>query len=136
MSVLGRHVSPRVVLALAAVLILAVGVLVSASGAIWGPSREIALVARGMAFYLNEEAGSPNPTITVARGERVRIRLRNQDRGMTHDFAVPALTTALDAIDWNEENEVVFTAPSSPGTYEYVCRPHRAMMRGRLIVGD
>jgi plastocyanin len=28
----------------------------------------------------------------------------------------------------------VFEVPTTPGTYEYVCRPHLAMMRGTLRV--
>jgi plastocyanin len=96
--------------------------------------REIVLVARGMAFYLEHDPNGPNPTIDVRAGERVRLVLRNQDRGFTHDFAVPTVNAGLNAIDWNESGDVVFDAPMTPGTYEYVCRPHQAMMRGTLRV--
>jgi plastocyanin len=125
--------------------LIAALVLTVAAGAVavamWGPptirpSREIRLVADGMAFYLESDPATPNPTLTVKPGERVRIILTNRDRGFTHDFAVPALSAALDAIDWNEDAGVVFEAPPTPGVYEYVCRPHSAMMKGQIIIGD
>jgi len=28
----------------------------------------------------------------------------------------------------------VFEAPEKPGTYDYWCRPHMTMMRGKIIV--
>lgn len=134
MSILGRHVPGG---------IIAVVVLMLAAGAValarWGPAsdgptREIRLVARGMAFYVGADP-TPNPTITVRPGERIRIVLENRDRGMTHDFAVPALNAATAAIDWNEGASVVIEAPTTPGEYEYVCRPHAALnMRGAIIV--
>src|SRR5690606_1620555 len=98
------------------------------------PAREVALVARGMAFYLESDPETPNPTIEVAPGERVRIVLRNEDRGMTHDFAVPALNTGMDLLRWNQAGAVTLTMPSRPGEYEYVCNPHRLMMRGIIRV--
>jgi plastocyanin len=136
MSILGRGVRGGIVAAV--VLMLAAGAVVVA---MWGPlatgpSREIRLVADGMAFYLESDPATPNPTLTVEPGARVRIVLTNRDRGFTHDFAVPALSAALDAIDWNEAAGVVLEAPATPGVYEYVCRPHSAMMRGRIIIGD
>lgn len=130
MSIFGRRVSVRAVAALAAVLF--VGALLP----VWSrtPSREITLVVRGMAFYLDSDPHTPNPTIHVSAGETVRVVLRNDDRGMTHDFAVPALDKALAATSWNETAEMVFDAPRTPGTYEYICRPHMLMMRGTLVV--
>jgi plastocyanin len=98
------------------------------------PAREITLVARGMAFFLENDPGTPNPTLRVKAGERVRIVLRNEDRGFVHDFAVPAVETAVDRINWNEASAATFEMPSAPGTYEYVCQPHRLMMSGTLIV--
>jgi plastocyanin len=60
--------------------------------------------------------------------------LRNQDRGLTHDFAVPAVAAAMNAIDWNHSGEVILEVPDTPGTYEYMCRPHVLMMRGTIRV--
>jgi plastocyanin len=98
------------------------------------PAREITLVVRGMTFFLENDLHTPNPTIEVKAGEHVRIVLRNDDRGFTHDFAVPTLNVAVDAINWNESDDVVIDVPKMPGTYEYVCQPHALMMRGTLRV--
>jgi hypothetical protein len=97
--------------------------------------REIALVVRGMAFYL-EDGGDPNPVIHLQAGERVRIVLRNEERGIQHDFASPAMRAALDPIGWNQSADVTFVVPDTPGTYDYWCRPHMLMMRGKIIVQE
>jgi plastocyanin len=63
--------------------------------------------------------------------------LRNDDRGVIHDFAVPAVHGAIDGVGWNERGEVTFDVPDVPGTYEYICRPHLLMMKGVLkVVAD
>ena len=131
MSILGRKVSAKVVAAMAAMLLL-VALLPAVSST---PTREITLVVKGMAFYLEGDLTTPNPTIEVKAGERVRVVLRNQDRGMTHDFAVPAVASC----DERDRLERVRTTSCSmcrttPGTYEYVCQPHRLMMRGTIRV--
>lgn len=165
MSILGRHIPLRLLVTAVLLLIVAGSVLVRAAlpalgptsggarqslwgppsgGALqflWGPPsggprRDIVLVARGMAFYLESDPSTPNPTIEVKSGERVRIILRNRERGMVHDFAVPALQAALDPVRWNEDGDVTFAAPATPGTYSYLCRPHAAMMAGEIVVSD
>lgn len=130
MSIFGRHVSGRAVAALALLMML-VALMPALSST---PTREITLVVRGMAFYLKDDRRTPNPTLEVKAGERVRIVLENRDRGLTHDFAVPALDAALDPITWNQTDALVFDVPEAPGTYEYVCRPHWLMMRGTVLV--
>jgi plastocyanin len=131
MSIWGYRVTSKLI-TVAALVVLVGAVL---AGAVTrSQDREITLVARGMAFYLLGDPTTPNPTITVNAGERVRIVLRNEDRGMTHDFAVPAADAALDPIDWNEQEDVTFDVPKTPGTYDYMCRPHMLMMRGQIVV--
>jgi plastocyanin len=130
MSLWGHRISVKVFVLI--VPLLTVGALLPAFGR--PPAREITLVARGMAFYLESDPATPNPAIEVKAGERVRVVLRNQDRGFTHDFAVPASGAALGAITWNQAASVTFTVPAEPGIYEYTCRPHFLMMRGRFIV--
>jgi len=130
MSIFGRTVSGRAIAALA-LLMLLVALLPALSST---PTREVTLVVRGMAFYLKDDPRTPNPTLEFKAGERVRVVLENRDRGMTHDFAVPALDAALGPIDWNETDALVFDLPETPGTYEYVCRPHRLMMQGTIRV--
>jgi plastocyanin len=134
MSILGHYLSKAALLKVAvpimAVLFLAVALPALTST----PTREVTLVAKGMAFYIEGDSTTPNPTIEVKAGERVRIVLRNVDWGMTHDFAVPAVAAAMNAIRWNESADVVFDVPETPGTYQYECRPHRLMMRGLLRI--
>ena len=130
MSMWGRRISVEVVAVV--VGLLAVGALLTAVTRT--PSREITLVARGMAFYLESDPAIPNPTITARSGERLRIVFRNEDRGMTHDLAVPTFGVATDLIDWNEDDAMTFDVPDRPGTYDYICEPHAMMMRGRIVV--
>jgi heme/copper-type cytochrome/quinol oxidase subunit 2 len=96
--------------------------------------RAINLTARGMAFY---QAGdpTPNPTLVLHRGERVRLTLTNEDRGMTHDFAVNSLAVATRPLRRaGTETTLVFQAPERPGQSEYVCTFHALMMKGVLKV--
>ena len=130
MSIFGRRVSGKGVAALAVVLI--VGALLPVLST--SPSREIVLVARGMAFYVDGDFSTPNPTIHVPAGESVRIVLRNDDPGIRHDFAVPALGEALDPIAASQTASLIVDLPDAPGTYEYVCRPHMLMMKGAIVV--
>lgn len=130
MSILGRRIPGKAIAAMVALMILA-ALLPALSNT---PSREIVLVARDMAFYLESDPRTPNPTIEVKAGERVRIVLRNQDRGMTHDLSVPVAGAALDPITWNQASDLVMEAPGQPGAYPYECRPHRLMMRGTIRV--
>jgi plastocyanin len=131
MSILGRRISYKVVAAVAVLFVTVVGLLPVMTKS---RAREITLVARDMAFYADGNDSTKNPVIEAKAGETIRVVLRNQDRGMTHDFSVPAVDAAVKALDWNEEDAVTFDAPKKPGTYEYVCRPHLLMMKGKLIV--
>jgi plastocyanin len=47
---------------------------------------------------------------------------------------VPAAHAATSALSWNEEDVITFDAPTKPGTYEYICRPHTVMMKGTFRV--
>ena len=129
MSIWGRQVSEKLI-GIVVVFVLVGAMLAAVS---WTPEREVTIVVRGMAFYLEGDS-TPNPTLTVKAGERVRIVVRNEDRGFVHDFAVPDVDTAVDQVSWKETAAATFEMPSTPGTYRYVCRPHQLMMSGTLIV--
>lgn len=131
MSIMGRRVPVKVVVAMAALFVAVVGLLPVMSK---GRGREITLVARDMAFYLESDAKNANPIIEVKPGETIRLTLRNRDRGITHDFAVPAVDAATKTLSWNEDDELTFDAPGKPGTYDYLCRPHSLMMKGTFRV--
>ncbi len=103
------------------------------SGRDTGSGRELVLVARGMAFYL-PGSNQPNPTLRVAPGERIRVRLVNDEAGVLHDVAVDALDFSVPAFRERGERSAWLTAPAQPGRHEYVCTFHRAMMRGELEV--
>jgi len=95
--------------------------------------REIRLVARDMTFYLEGQT-EPNPTLRIRAGETVRLVLRNEDEGMTHDFAIPDWGAATRRLDGGEETAVTFRAPDLPVSQTYKCRPHSKIMRGTILV--
>jgi plastocyanin len=130
MSILGHRVSARAIGVLVALMLVA-ALLPAVSST---PTRDVTLVVKGMAFYLESDLNTANPTIDVKAGERVRVVVKNQDRGLTHDFAVPAVGAVMKEITWNQRGRLVFTVPTQPGTYEYVCQPHRLMMKGMIRV--
>jgi plastocyanin len=130
MSIWGRRVSVKMI----GIAVAIVGLGAWAAAVTQTPDREITLVARGMAFYYLGDPVVPNPPIRLHAGERVRIVLRNDDRGITHDFSVPQFDASADLVDWNETGDVVIDVPDTPGRYEYICRPHRLMMRGEIVV--
>jgi plastocyanin len=112
-------------------VLVAVGAIVlSARGP--GP-REIRLVARDMTFYV-EGQPEPNPTLRLRAGESVRVVLRNDDAGMTHDFAVPGLKASTRRIESGEEASVTFRAPGRAASEPYTCRPHSKIMRGTILI--
>ncbi|HJR61788.1 MAG TPA: plastocyanin/azurin family copper-binding protein [Vicinamibacterales bacterium] len=96
--------------------------------------RDIRIVVRDMSFYV-EGSTQPNPTITLRAGEKVRIRLRNDDAGMRHDFAIKAWTVATRVlVDRGQEDEIVFRVPTERSAQTYQCTPHAGMMSGEIRV--
>jgi plastocyanin len=96
--------------------------------------RDIRIVVRDMAFYV-DGGTEPNPAISVRAGEQVRIRLRNEDAGMRHDFTVRAWTVGTRMLaDRGDEDQVVFQVPAERGTQTYQCTPHSKMMSGTIRV--
>jgi hypothetical protein len=95
--------------------------------------HEIRLVAKNMTYY-TDGAADPNPPIRLVPGEQVRITLRNDDRGMSHDFGIPAFRVATGVVEFGTEKSVTFIVPDDPSPATYVCTPHSAMMSGRIIV--
>ncbi len=103
--------------------------------------REVRLVARDMAFYL-PGGTTPNPTLRLAPGERVRLVLVNEDPGMAHDVVASGLGLATPVVSGRAAGRAgggeiaadVFRAPPRPGTHEYVCSLHPVLMRGLIEV--
>ncbi len=117
-------------------------VVVSATGAVLASmaqnavSREITIVAKNMVFSVPslESSGEANPTITVKRGQRITIVLRNDDAGMLHDLVIEGLDIRLEAVSCGETTRLTFTAPREPGEYVYLCSFHPRRMRGVFVV--
>lgn len=95
--------------------------------------REIVLVTRDMAFYL-EGQQIPNPVLTMTAGETVRIVVRNKDAGIGHNFEVPAWDETTSIAYGDATVMVRIEVPLYQGRYNYVCRPHAAMMSGVIAV--
>ena len=96
--------------------------------------REIRVVARDMTYYVDGEK-TPNPTLRVKAGERIRLVLRNEDPGMTHDFAVAAWQLGTKTLtEKGEWDAVVFRVPEQRGTIPYQCTPHSEMMKGTISI--
>ena len=96
--------------------------------------RELRVVARDMSFYV-DGLSEPNPAITLKAGQRVKLVLRNEDPGMSHDFAVKAWSVGTRLLeDRGEEDTITFTVPGTPGTATYHCTPHSKMMSGTLRI--
>jgi plastocyanin len=111
-------------------VVAAAAMLIASRGA--GP-REIRLVARDMTFFVDGD-DAPNPTLKLRAGEQVRVTLRNEDAGMSHDFVVTAWHVGSRLLDGRGEAAVVFRVPATTGRHEYSCTPHSATMRGAIEV--
>jgi plastocyanin len=96
--------------------------------------REVVLVARDMTFF-EEGSSVSNPTLVVRAGERVRLVLVNEDRGMLHDLSIEALDVLVPVLAGDgSRGWTILEAPETPGRYEYVCTYHERLMRGVLQV--
>ena len=131
MSAMFRRPLLLTVATLVAVLCVAVGVTRAVRPE--PEPREIVLVARGMAFYV-DGVPSPNPAIQLHAGEYVRFVLRNEASGLTHDLSIPALNLAIDPLEAGASRSVSILVPHRAGEFPYICRPHAQMMKGTLTI--
>jgi plastocyanin len=98
------------------------------------PPRAIRLVVRDMAFHVEGEEGR-NPVLRLRAGERVRLVIRNEDPGMSHDFAIEPWKVATARVEGDgEEASVTFRVPDRRGSETYTCTPHSRMMRGTILI--
>jgi plastocyanin len=118
---------------MAAAVALVAAVVATSAGA-REEAREIHLVARGMAFYLDADPTAANPTIRVQRRERVRFVLRNETPGIDHDLAIASMGVGLTPVAVGQSAAFDLQAPDQPGRHEYACRPHAVMMTGTVVV--
>jgi plastocyanin len=94
--------------------------------------HEIRLVAKNMTYYA-DGSEDPNPALQLVPGEQVRVTFRNDDRGMSHDFGIPAFRVGTGFVDFGTEKSVTFKVPDNPSAATYICTPHSAMMSGRIF---
>jgi len=95
--------------------------------------RDVTLVVRNMTYYL-DGSDVPNPPLRFGHGERVRLTLRSEDAGMSHDFNIRDWGVATRTLDGKGEVSVTFRVPSSASATSYTCTPHSAMMSGAIVV--
>jgi len=91
--------------------------------------ESLEIEVEGGSFYYE-----PNE-IRVGTGQAVTITLNSVD--MMHDFVIDELNVATEVIPGGESTSVTFTAPDTPGEYEFYCSVgnHKAQgMVGTLIV--
>jgi plastocyanin len=100
-------------------------------GATGGPVA-VTLVAQNIQFDLS--------TITASPGVQVTVTLDNRDAGVLHNVAFYTDRSASSAIHVGglltgpATEDVVFSAPSTPGTYFFRCDVHPDTMTGAFIV--
>jgi plastocyanin len=113
---------------------LAVGgaVLATVSAPDAGP-REIRLVVRDMTYFV-AGSGDGNPTLRLARGEKIRLVLTNDDPGYSHNVIAPVLGISTPLLTHGRSQTVEVTVPDVPGVYKYACGPHSEMMRGNISI--
>ena len=129
MQTIKRHVRVSLVV----MLLVAAGMLLPRLVSTRESVREITITARDMAFIVSEIA-DPNPTLGLTAGEQVKVTLRNDDRGMLHDFSIPEWGVRTGSVEWGEKRTITFRVPPAASTPSYICTPHSAMMSGRIIV--
>ena len=95
--------------------------------------REIRLVVRDMTYYAAHTAEA-NPTLRVARGEKIRLVLTNEDPGYSHNLIAPELGVATRLLAKGKSQSIEITIPDVAGLYSYRCGPHSEMMRGNIAI--
>jgi plastocyanin len=95
--------------------------------------REVRLVAIDRTYYV-EGQPTPNPTLKVRAGERIRLVLRNEDEGMRHDLRIPEWNVVVPPIEGKGERALTFRVPDARGNASYACTPHPSSMRGSIEI--
>ena len=122
---------------LAGVAVVCLSILLPLTVSTRAAVREITLVTRDMAFYL-EGNTVPNPTIRLHAGEEVRFILRNLDPGIAHNLAIEGWKLETAYLDADASATLRVHVPEQPGSQTYLCAPHREMMHGviEVVAGD
>jgi len=98
------------------------------------PPREVVLVAKSIAFYLPDQPGKPNPTVTLKKGEPVKLVVRNDEPGkVLHCFTITGLNVKTSEDLATGQSETLNFTPKKKGTFAYACLLHPSMT-GKLVV--
>ena len=115
------------------VIILLIAVCATAAGA-WAPQVQDGGNVKTIDVIASRFQFEP-ATITVAQGDRVRLRLHSADR--THAFAIKALRVKTLIPSGGEAVSVAFVADRA-GSFDFTCAEYcgtgHARMKGRLVV--
>ena len=128
-----KTISRPVRISFVVLLLLGAGMLLPRLGDTRDAIREVRLTARDMSFQIEDLAG-PNPAMALTAGEQVKVTIRNEDKGMLHDFSIPEWGVRSGSVEWGSERSITFRVPSAAATLSYVCTPHSQMMSGRITV--
>ncbi len=90
--------------------------------------RIIAIEIKDMVF------GNNNPDIYLLPGETVRFVITNLDPGMTHEFKINGTDVKTRALEFGEQDSILFQAPKTENDMMYICSWHSLTMRGNLLV--
>ena len=90
--------------------------------------RVIELEIKDMVF------GDNNPDIYLMPGETVRFVIINQDPGMTHEFKIRGTDITTRALEFGEQDSILFQTPQTENDLMYICSWHALTMRGNLFV--
>lgn len=108
--------------------------LAAAGGCYLDRPRDVLLIARGLALTLPSDESTPNPPITLAPGERVRVTLRSEAHGLIHDFQIPEWNVKTDPVRGGESSSVLFVVPATEGRVRYISSPHADRVHGIIEV--
>jgi plastocyanin len=124
-----RYVRTGIVLVILAAAAVALPRIVSSREEV----REVTVVVRGMTYYLDGK-DEPNPSLKFSAKEQVRLTLRNEDEGMSHDFSIRSWGVGTKVLEGKGQQTITFRVPSASGSAAYSCTPHSAMMSGSIVV--
>ncbi|MGH8635958.1 MAG: plastocyanin/azurin family copper-binding protein [Burkholderiales bacterium] len=115
------------------VLVVTPGIFLPRMASTREQAREVRLIARNMTYYV-DGVSEPNPALLFLPGEQVRVTVRNEDKGMSHDFRIPAWGVGTKVVEWSTEKSITFRVPANASGGTYMCTPHSAMMSGKVVI--
>ena len=88
-------------------------------------SREIRLVVRDMTYYAAHSQPRRIPTLRLARGEKIRLVLTNDDPGYSHNLIAPELGVSTPLLAQGESQSIeIHGARRRRSSTAMSCGPH------------